>query len=302
MKRSLASLLVLMSLLVAAPALAASSIKVLVNDQPITSFDIQQRARLMTIAREKGGEKVATEQLINETLQMADAKRRGFVVPEANVERAFAQIASNMKADPKKLSAMLKQAGIEPETLKRRIRVQMTWGQLVQARQRATKKVKPSDVTATLLSEKKGDQPITSKEFRLQQIIFVVPEKSPPAFVAQRRKEAEAFRGRYNGCDGSLQLAKGLRDVVVRDLGRRSGSDLDGKQGDDIKATAVGNATPPFVSSLGVELVGVCAVRDIQGDAEARSEVEMKLTMEQGKEVGKEYLEELRKTAVIKMR
>lgn len=284
-----------------AQSIAASSIKVLVNDQPITTFDIAQRLRLMQIAHEKGGEKEATDQLINETLELGDAKRRGFSIPEAQVERAFASIAQGMKTNADQLSKMLRQAGVEPETLKRRIRAQMTWSQLVQARQRATKTVKASDVTATLLQETKKEQPKLT-EYMLQQIIFVVPDKSSPAYVAQRRQEAEAFRSRFAGCDKSLDLAKGLKDVVVRDLGRRNSGDLGGKQGDDIKATPVGKATPANQTQLGIEIIGVCSSKEVNSDVEARAEVESKLSLEQSKAVGEDYLQELRKTAVIKMR
>jgi peptidyl-prolyl cis-trans isomerase SurA len=280
---------------------AESSIKILVNDQPITTFDIAQRLRLMQLAHEKGGEKEATDQLINETLELADAKRRGFSIPESQVERAFASIAQGMKTNADQLSKMLKQAGVEPETLKRRVRAQMTWSQLVQARQRATSTVKASDVTATLLQETKNDQPKLT-EYMLQQIIFVVPDKSSPAYINQRRQEAEAFRGRFTGCDKSLDLAKGLKDVVVRDLGRRESGDLGGKQGDDIKATPVGKATPPTQTSQGIEMIGVCSSKDVKSDVEARAEVESKLSMEQSKTVGADYLAELRKSAVIKVR
>lgn len=280
---------------------SAIKVKVVVNDQIITTFDVAQRLRLMNLAREKGGEKEAIEQLINETLEMADAKRRGFTVPEAQVERAFASIAQGMKVSGDQLSKMLLQSGVQPETLKRRIRVQMTWGQLVQARQRATNSVKATDVTAKLLAESKS-QKMMLTEYRLQQIIFVVPEKSSAAYIAQRRKEAEAFRLRFAGCDKSLDMAKGLKDVVVKDLGRRTAGDLGGKQGDDIKATPVGKTTPATQTSLGVEIIGVCASREIKSDAEARAEVESKLSMEQSKEVGAEYLKELRKTAIIQMR
>src|SRR6476620_10108740 len=70
------------------PVRADSSIRVLVNDEPITSFDIAQRAKLMAMAREKGGIKDATEQLINEVIEVADAKKHGIVIPDSRVEQA----------------------------------------------------------------------------------------------------------------------------------------------------------------------------------------------------------------------
>ena len=60
---------------------ADSTIKVLVNDQPITSYDVAQRVSLMALANEKGGAKVALDQLIDEAVEMSEAKKRNFVAP-----------------------------------------------------------------------------------------------------------------------------------------------------------------------------------------------------------------------------
>jgi peptidyl-prolyl cis-trans isomerase SurA len=64
----------------------------------------------------------------------------------------------------------------------------------------------------------------------------------------------------------------------------------------------VGKATPPTQTSQGIEMIGVCSSKDVKSDVEARAEVESKLSMEQSKTVGADYLAELRKSAVIKVR
>ena len=49
----------------------------LVNDEPITSLDIQERAKMMSIfSRGKEGEKEAIDQLIDEVLMIQEAKKR----------------------------------------------------------------------------------------------------------------------------------------------------------------------------------------------------------------------------------
>ncbi|MCP4381275.1 MAG: peptidylprolyl isomerase, partial [Hyphomicrobiales bacterium] len=50
------------------PASAASTIRIKVDDQPITSYDITQRATLMRLTGVKGGEKAAIQELIDETI------------------------------------------------------------------------------------------------------------------------------------------------------------------------------------------------------------------------------------------
>jgi peptidyl-prolyl cis-trans isomerase SurA len=279
---------------------ADTSIKVLVNDQPITSYDISQRQKLMQIAREKGGSKEAMEQLIDEAIQVQEAKKRGLVIPDKDIDRFFADIAQkNAKMSVSQFTQALNQAGIAPATLKRRIKAQATWGQLVQGKARATTKVKSDDIVAAMFA-KQDQASMKVTEYKLQQIIFIVPEaKKSPEFVAQRRREAEAFRGRFAGCDKSVEQVKALRDVVVVNLGRRDTTQLDGPQGDEIKATSVGKLTRPNTGNKGVELIAVCDTREMQSDAAVRAETESKLMLDQAKGLGAEYLKELRKTAVI---
>jgi peptidyl-prolyl cis-trans isomerase SurA len=284
------------------PAAAQTTIKLLVNDSPITTYDISQRARLMTLAGEKGGEKAATEQLIDEIVELQDAKRRGLVVPQAQIDAAFASIATNLKLSTKQLTAALASRGIDAGSLKSRLKAQIAWQQLVKARIQRDAAVKPSDVTAALFAESGSPDKITSTEFTLQQILFVVPKGSSTAYISQRKSEAIAYRSRFAGCDSSIAEAKKLRDVLVRDIGRRTATDLTGARGEEVKKTPVGKVTSPAQVDNGIELIAVCATRDIQTDAAARATVENKLALAQSKDVGTEYLKELRDKAIIVQR
>jgi peptidyl-prolyl cis-trans isomerase SurA len=177
----------------------------------------------------------------------------------------------------------------------------MVWQQLVQARVRREGQVKSSDIMAAML-EKGTPEDITVTEYLLQQIIFVVPSGSSKDYVAQRRREAEGFRLRFPGCEGSVAQAKTLKGVVVKDAGRRDTTQLKGPQGDEIKSTETGKTTRPFQSESGIELVAVCSRRDFKSNAAARSEVESQLKFEQAKTLGQDYLKELREAAVIQRR
>ena len=164
----------------------------------------------------------------------------------------------------------------------------------------AGRSVKSSDITEALFAESSDSTKTT--EFVLQQVIFVVPAGSSGGFANQRRREAEAFRSRFPGCDRSVEMAKGLNGVVVKSLGRRTSSQLGGKEGDEIKQTAEGRTTRPAKTDLGYELIAVCSKKELSSDAAARTQVENRLLAEQNKELGKEYLAELKKKAVIEYR
>jgi peptidyl-prolyl cis-trans isomerase SurA len=274
---------------------------VIVNGDVITSYDISQRARLLPLFGEKGGEKAATDQLIDDLLKIQAAKKRNIVVSDGQVDAAFANLGKERKLSAKQLTGQLGQMGIAGETMKRWIKVQMTWQQLVQAQVRQEGQVKSADIMSAML-EKGSPDAITVTEYTLQQIIFVVPSGSSSNVFAQRRREAEGFRQRFPGCEQSLALAKNLKGVVIRDAGRRDSTQLRGDQGDEIKATAEGKTTRPFQSDKGIELFAVCGKRDFQSNAAARSEVESKLRFEQAKTIGEAFLKKLRDTAVIQRR
>ncbi|HMN84699.1 MAG TPA: SurA N-terminal domain-containing protein [Bauldia sp.] len=298
----IAALMVVTATLAEAPvAFAASTIRVKVNDQPITSYDIAQRAALLRLTGAKGGEKAALEELIDETLQFIEGAKRGVSISDARVDQVIAGIASSMKMTPAQLKKALSQQGVDITTLRRRLKSQMVWQQVIAMKARFESSVKSSDITAALFQDGNAEK-FKTTEFTLQQIIFVVPKGSAAGLFDQRRREAEAFRQRFPGCDKSVDQAKLLKGVVVRNIGRRTSDELTGPDGKEIMGTPAGKTTRPTKTDQGINVIAVCSTRELSTDAAVRSETEMRLLMEKNKDLGKEYLAELRKKAVIEYR
>jgi peptidyl-prolyl cis-trans isomerase SurA len=268
---------------------------------PITQYDINQRVRLMRLGGGKSSTQLAADELIDETLQWLEAQRRGVAVRDGQVNAAFASIAERLKMSPTQLVAALKSEGIAAESLKKRLRAQMVWQGLVKQRTQLKAAVKSQDVTAALL-EKGDPSAMTLKEFMLQQIIFVVPAGSSSGLYAQRRNEAEAFRQRFRGCESALEQARQLRGVVVKDIGRRNSGELSGPDGEEITKTPPGRTTRPLQTDQGIELIAVCATKDIQSTSVARAEIENELYLKQVEGLGADYLKELRDRAIIEYR
>lgn len=279
------------------PAVAQTTIKIIVNGLPITSYDINQRVRLLRISGGTANNTNAQRELIDEAVQVVEARRRGISVPESQVDNAYASIARGINMSVAQLTSALSSEGIAAASLKNRIRAQIAWSLLLQQRL-AREAVRNDDIVAALFAD--GNQAaLTTTEFVLQQIIFVVPNGASSGVSQQRRREAENYRLRYSGCATAIQQASALRDVVVRDIGRRTISELTGQQGAAVQDTDVGDATRPFQTDNGFELIGVCEKRDVQSTADARAAVENRLTLAKGQEVGQEYLAELRAAAII---
>lgn len=274
---------------------AAVEIAVLVNGAPITTYDIAQRVALQRVSGQSASTSRATDQLIDEAIQVGEAAARGVVVTEGQVETAYANIADQVGLSVSQFSQALREAGVQPDTLKRQIRAQIYWSILVQARLQIDPAIRQDDVTERLLAQ--GPQQ-TVLEYTMQQIIFVVPQGSSNSFVNQRRSEAEAFRQRFQGCNNTLAQAANLRDVTVRDIGRALSSLTETQQQNVRNMTAAGTSRPER-TSLGIEVIAVCDVTEVQSNERTRAEIQNELLIDLGNEVGQDYLAELRERAII---
>ncbi|MCW4114162.1 peptidylprolyl isomerase [Aurantimonas sp. MSK8Z-1] len=281
------------------PALAASSVKVAVNREPITSYQIQLRAAFLRLRHVKGDlQQAATDELIDEALKKQEIRRRGIQVPDAMVDEAFQKFASDNKLTPAQLSEILSRAGFSADAFKDYIRVQIGWGQAVQANMRQRDRLSDQDVVQRMLANG-GEKPSTT-EYTLQQVIFVIPDAEKKAKTPQRTAEANGLRQRFRGCDSTYDVAKGLLDVTVRDLGRVAQPELPPRWKDDIVKLNPGQTTPVKPTERGVEFIAVCDSRTVSDDVAAKLVFQARDLEKLGQEEpDKDFLKQLRDKARI---
>jgi peptidyl-prolyl cis-trans isomerase SurA len=285
------------SVIAVTPPAFASQIKYVVNNVPITSGDIAHRAAFLKLQRKKGD---AAQEMIDQTLRVAEARRLGIRITDQQVDAAYQRFASGNKMPLAKLDAIMSQSGVTKEHFKEFIRAQMAWSQALSARYRSGAGGSVSEQDAVRRMLDKGGAKPTAMEYMLQQVIFVVPASERASTLAKRKREADAMRARFNGCNTTREFAKGLLDVTVRDLGRVLAPQLPADWAEQIKATKVGGATPTRETERGVEFIGICSSREVSDDKAAQ----MIFQAEGGndkdaEELGKKYVDELRKKANI---
>lgn len=280
-------------------AAQASEIKHVVNGKPITSYDIQRRAALMKLFRQKGS---ASEQMIEQSLKSAEMGRRNIQISKQQVDGAYANFANSNKLKTAQLDQILGQAGVTSKHMKEFIRVQMGWSQVLGMRMRS------SNAGGGMMTEQQmvrkvfelGGKKPSATEYMLQKITFVVPAKERGAILGKRKREAEAFRQRFNSCETSRQFAKGLIDVSVQDIPRVLGPELPPAWKEAIEKGKPGSATPTRETETGVEFIGICSTREVNDDRAAQMVLnnEGKLD-EKAEAMSKTYLTELREKAQI---
>ena len=79
----------------------AQQVVVIVNGEPITALDIEQRSKLNQLSTHKApARQEVLDELINEKLKVREAKKLGLDVSNAEVDNAYASMASRMRLRP----------------------------------------------------------------------------------------------------------------------------------------------------------------------------------------------------------
>ena len=297
--RSLLTAAVLMLGLSALATVArAQQVVVIVNGEPITALDIEQRAKLNQLSTHK----VATRQevldeLINEKLKVREAKKWGLEIPSSEIDTAYASVASRMRLTPEQLTEQLAKSGVNASTLKARLKADMTWPQLVRGRYQASLQIGDKDIL-TAMDSKSNDS--VGYDYTLRPILFLVPTGSAETFVEGRKREAEALRSRFQDCETGISFARALKDVAVRDQVVRSSADIPAELRKVLDGVEVGRLTAPEVTKFGIEMFAICAKKESTADnSPIRRQVRDSIMAERLEKRSKQYLQELRRGAML---
>jgi peptidyl-prolyl cis-trans isomerase SurA len=282
----------------------AQSIAVMVNGEPITHYDIEQRSKLNTLSHNAATKQQVIDELIDEKVKIKEAKRFGVDPSASDIDSAFVQMSTRMRTTPDALTKMLESHGIRTETLKARIRADMVWGSLVRGRFKESLQVGEKDVAAAVqVNADEKDKALTeSFEYQMRPIVLIVPRGAPAAAMEVRRKEAEALRGRVQTCDDASALFKSMQNAAIRDPVVKTSADLPAPLRDLLDKTPIGHLTAPEVTKQGIEMVALCGRKPTTVDTPKKREVREKMFMEKYDKKQKTYLDEVRKAAMIEYR
>ena len=156
-----------------------------VNEQAITRFEIEQRARMLTLFRTPGDPiKVAREQLIEDRLKLGAAKAMGLEVAEGGIQAAMEEFAARGDLSADQMIDALASAGVEETSFRDFVRVGVTWREVIRARFAGSVAVKEDDVERAKLALSGS----TGVRVLLSEIVLpLVPERI--AEMQQRAQE-----------------------------------------------------------------------------------------------------------------
>jgi len=299
--RAIAAAVLAAASMLAVPAIGHSQeVVVLVDGEPITSLDIEQRTKFIQMSTNKiPARQEVLDGLIDEILEIREAKRFSIEVPNSEVDTAFSNVGSRMGADSQKLTQILAKGGASEGTLKHRLRAELAWTALIRGRFKASLEIADSDVEAELELHKPQDRNEMGYEYMLRPIVLVVPRDSPDAAFEARKRDADALRARFQTCADGIAFARALREVAVRDPVVKFSADLPQELRDILDKTDIGHLTPPDQTAEGVQMFALCSKKETKSDTPGKKEVRDQMFQQKFGAQAKRYLAEIRREAMI---
>ena len=199
---------------------------------------------------------------------------------------------------PEQFGQILQHTGIAPQTIKERIRAQLTWNQLVRGKFAASLHVGEPDVVNALRARNESLDTV-GYIYTLYPVTVVVPYGSDAAAIEAKRREAEQIRTRFLNCKDGLDYARTLRDVAVRDPITRSSADLPDKLRELLGSMQIGRLTAPDSTAQGLQMFAVCAKTQTKTDSPLQHQVREDIFKKRFEKQADAYLKQLRKAAMI---
>lgn len=281
---------IFMSLMLVAGGVTSASAATLatVNGEPITDVQVDQRLRLFQMEGNKTGRQGALKQLVDEAIQMQEAKRLGITVSNAQVDDAFLQVARNLQLSRDRLMQVLQQGGVSAQTLQDRLRAAIAWNGVQQT----------AVASQVQISDLELDQRAASKLADFQNFDYILKEV---IFVGGggRSGQANKYRSSFAGCDTAVDLSLAYNDVAVIDVGRRHATQFPDALAKELAGLNVGGVTKPRAVENGLSMLAVCEKVQAQDLTFVKGGLRDEVGQTQYEAAAKAYMDTLRTNAKV---
>ena len=196
----------------------------IVNGDIITGTDIDHRLALIVIAN---GGRISPEEkerlrlqvlrnLVDETLQIQEAKANEIVITPAEINTSYARITERFKRTPSTMAAYLREQGSSDRSIKRQIQGELAWSRVLRRRVEPFVNVSGEEVQAIMdrLQASKGQ-----KEFHIGEIYLSASPENSAEVIANAKKIIDQIRQGGSFAAYARQFSEASTAAVGGDLG-----------------------------------------------------------------------------------
>ncbi|WP_448192830.1 peptidylprolyl isomerase [Azospirillum sp. sgz301742] len=253
---------------------ASERIAAVVNEDAVSVSDVNARMRLMVLSagmpdsaetRQRLMPQVL-RQLVDERLQLQEAKRLGITVPQADLDKAIDQIAQQNHMNRQQLQKYMAENGIAPATLIEQTRAMIAWQRVMQRRIRQEVVIGDDEVDGAMERVK---QSIGKPEYLVAEIFLAVdnPDQEEQVRRAGERLTDEIRKG-GNFAAVARQFSQATTAGSSGDLGWVRPGELDPQIDAALAQLRPGQMSPPVRTASGYHILLVRSKRAIGGAEE----------------------------------
>lgn len=221
----------------------------IVNGEIITGTDVDHRLALIVLAN---GGRIPPEELerlriqvlrnlIDETLQIQEAKANKIEITPADVQQSYARVSQNFKRTPEQMTEYLRTVGSSDRSIKRQIEGEIAWSRLL--RRKVEVNVSDAEVNAVMerLKAARG-----TSEYHVGEIyLSATPENAQEVFTNARRIIDQVRRG-GSFAAYARQFSEASTAVQGGDLGWVRAAQLPEPLAQAVQEIAVGQIVGPI--------------------------------------------------------
>ncbi|MGH7029195.1 MAG: peptidylprolyl isomerase [Stellaceae bacterium] len=250
------------------------TIAAVVNDQVISVADLSSRIRMVMLstsipdtpdARQRLAAQVLRT-LIDEKLQMEEAKRKNITATDAEIQKAITSIEQQNNMKPGQLDAVLKAHGIDRSALVDQVKASIVWAKLVRQIAADTDPVSDEEIDETLKRLKQNEN---QPESRVAEIFLAVdnPQQDGEVRALADRLTAQMKQGaRFAGV--ARQFSQSPTAAVGGDLGWIQPDELSPPLAKAVEQLRPGELSPPIRTAGGYYLMLVLDRRNDRAASE----------------------------------
>ena len=254
----------------ASDTLQLEGVAALVNDEPITFFDVRQRVRMLLVTlqaepteeilQQLGG--TALEQLVDERLQLQQAKEFELEVSEDRIADSINRLAQQAGGTKESMESEFNQAGISMRTLEEQTRADIAWNIIIRERFGRNIRISKDRIDAQM-EQIHTDSQDTS--YQLAEIFLAAPDEETKAqalagayTLIEQLKQGVPFGAMAN------QLSSASTAATGGDMGWVTVDDLDPTVVEAVTGATTAGLLEPIVADNGVYIMVLRGKREPQ--------------------------------------
>jgi len=236
-------------------------IAAVVNDEVISVADVRSRLRMVMLSSNltdspETRQRVANQVLrtiVDEKLQMQEAKRKNITATDEEVNKAFAQVSKQNNIQPEQLDQILKQHGVERSALIDQLTASIVWAKLVRRLVSQTNVVSDEEIDYAL---ERAKEAVNEPQSRVAEIFLAVDNPQQDEEVrrlAERLSDQMRQGARFSAI--AQQFSQSATAAVGGDIGWVRPQQLSPELGKAVAQMRPGELSPPIRTGAGYYLL-----------------------------------------------